>query len=157
MATTIAPPVTWLRKSIETHILNLYEADGVTLRPWSEWPGYYTLPNNSRIPAVYVVGEQAVPRDWVPTGIECTINDVPEDIDAIALISGVLSNESWLVRFTQYGSKQGTQLPNTMLDIRRRLVRAFPKDRVEYQSRTPATFESCTAHIRGAYLNPPIP
>jgi hypothetical protein len=152
-----APPITWLRKSIETHILDLYEADGVTLRPWQSWPGFYTLPNKTRIPAVYVVGEQIVPRDWEITGIECTINDVPEDIEAIAIINGVVSNESWLVRFTQYGSKQGTEPPLRLLDVRRRLTRAFPRDRVEYQPRTPVSFESCTAHVRGAYLNPPIP
>lgn len=156
MISTFAPPVTWLRRSIEKHILDLYEADGTTLRPSIEWPGLYTQPDGTVIPAVYVVGEQAVPRDWEPSGIECTINDVPEDIENRGLISGIVTEETWFVRFTQYGSHQSTRTPR-LLDVRRRLARAFPRDRVEHQARTPISLESCTAHIRGAYLNPPIP
>lgn len=153
---TAYPPVTLLRSTLERYILDLYEADGVTLKAYTAWPGYYTLPNASRIPAVYVTGASMVPSNWTITGIECVIEDVPE-ITSPGSYSGIVSIESWSVRFTNYGTKKGTRMPVSMLDIRRRLARAFPLDQVTYMARTEVTFEALTARIRGAVLNPPIP
>lgn len=153
---TANPPVLWLRQTIERHILDLYEADGTTLKSYTSWPGYYTLPNATRIPAVYVVGADMVPSAWEITGIECTIDDVPEIVDKGSY--GALAQiEIWPVRFTNYGTKQGTQMATSLRDIRRRLARAFPRDQTTYMSRTEATFEALTARISGAVLNPPIP
>lgn len=153
---TQCPPVTALRSTLERHILDLFEADGTTLKSYTAWPGYYALPDNSRVPAVYVVGASMVPSTWAITGIECTIEDVPE-ITSPGSMSGVLSFETWTVRFTNYGTKEGTRMPISLLDISRRLARAFPRDQVMYMARTEATFEALTARIRGAVLNPPIP
>lgn len=153
---THCPPVTALRSTLERHILDLFEDDGITLKPYTAWPGYYALPDNSRVPAVYVVGASMVPSTWAITGIECTIEDVPE-ITSPGSMSGVLSIETWTVRFTNYGTKEGTRMPVSLLDISRRLARAFPRDQVTYMARTEATFEALTARIRGAVLNPPIP
>lgn len=145
-----------LRTTIERHILDLYEADGTTLRPQASWPGYYTLPNTTRIPAIYVVGEAMVPSDWVVTGIECTITDVPEIVSP-GSVGAVLSFERWPVRFTNYGTRKGTRMPTTLLDISRRLARTFPRDSATYTPRTEATYEALTVSILGAVLNPPIP
>jgi hypothetical protein len=153
---THCPPVTALRSTIERHILALYEADGTTLKPYTAWPGYYTLPNTSRTPAVYVVGASMVPSNWAVTGIECTIEDVPEIVSP-GSVGGVISIETWNVRFTNYGTNKGTRMSTTLLDISRRLSRAFPRDQVTYMARTEATFEALTARIRGTVLNPPIP
>lgn len=153
---TAYPPVTALRRTLELHILDLFEADGSTLKSYTAWPGYYTLPDNSRSPAVYVTGAAMVPPNWAITGIECVIEDVPE-ITSPGSISGVLSFETWSVRFTNYGTKEGTRMPVSLLDISRRLARAFPRDQVTHMSRTEVTFEALTARIRGAVLNPPIP
>lgn len=153
---TSCPPVTDLRLTIERHILDLYQADGATLKPYKAWPGYYTLPNRTRIPAVYVVGASMVPSTWAITGIECTIDDVPEIVSP-GSIGAIVSFETWPVRFTNYGTKEGTRMPVSMLDIARRLARAFPRDQVTHMSRTEATYEALTARIRGAVLNPPIP
>jgi hypothetical protein len=150
------PPVTALRRTLELHILNLFESDGTTLKAYTAWPGYYTLPDTSRVPAVYVTGASMVPSNWTITGIECVIEDVPE-ITSPGSVNGVISFESWNVRFTNYGTKEGTRMPVSLLDIARRLARAFPRDPVTYLARTEATFESLTARIRGAVLNPPIP
>lgn len=154
---TVNPPVTWVRQTIERHILNLYQADGVTLRPSSEWPGMYTLPTGVSIPAVFAVGAAMVPSDWKITGIECTIDDVPLEIESPGTASGLVQFERWGVRFTNYGTTSGTTMPTSMLDIRRRLARAFPRDRATYMPRTEATYEALTAQITGAVLNPPIP
>lgn len=153
---TASPSVTALRYSLERHILDLYEADGSTLKPYTQWPGYYTLPNKSRTPAVFVIGKDMVPSNWDITGIECVIEDTPE-IENPGSASGIISYERWSIRFTNYGTKQGTSLPTTMLDIRRRLARAFPRDRVTYMPRTEATYQAITASILGPVLNPPIP
>ncbi|MGA0848120.1 MAG: hypothetical protein ACO3PY_05900 [Pontimonas sp.] len=153
---TQCPPVTALRRTLELHILDLYESDGTTLKAYTEWPGYYSLPDTSRVPAVYVTGASMVPSNWAITGIECVIEDVPE-ISSPGSVGGVISFESWSVRFTNYGSKEGTRMSVSLLDIARRLARAFPRDQVTYLARTEATFESLTARIRGAVLNPPIP
>jgi len=153
---TQCPPVTALRRTLELHILDLYESDGTTLKAYTAWPGYYTLPDTSRVPAVYVTGASMVPSNWAITGIECVIEDVPE-ITSPGSVGGVISFESWSVRFTNYGTKEGTRMPASLLAIARRLSRAFPRDQVTYLARTEATFESLTARIRGAVLNPPIP
>lgn len=153
---TACPHVRDVRTTIERHILDLYESDGVTLRPEADWPGYYSLPNGTRIPAVYVVGEAMVPSDWVVTGIECTITDVPE-IDSPVSVGAVVSFERWPVRFTNYGTNKGTRMPVSLLNISRRLARAFPRDRATHSPRTEATYEALTVSITGAVLNPPIP
>lgn len=154
---TAYPPVTLLRRTIERHILDLYESDGTTLKAAAAWPGTYLLPNNRKAPAVYVVGGSMVPSNWRIRGIECTIDDVPSEIDGPGGPSGLIQFERWGVRFTNYGSDEGTRMPMTMLDIRRRLARAFPEARVNYMPRTDATYEAITAQISGAVLNPPIP
>jgi hypothetical protein len=153
---TSCPQVRSLRTTIERYILDLYEADGTTLKAEASWPGYYTLPNTTRIPAVYVVGEAMVPSDWVVTGIECTITDVPE-ISSPGSVGAILSFERWPVRFTNYGTRKGTRMPTTLLDISRRLARTLPRDSATYTPRTEATYEALTVSITGAVLNPPIP
>ena len=152
---TTCPPITWLRTSLETHILNIRNSDG-SLKPESDWPGRYELPSGDRIPAVYVIGTQMVPSEWNINGIEMTIEDVPE-IENPGSMSGVVSFERWQCRFTNYGWEEGTEMVLNMRDIARRLARTFPRDEVSYQSRTEATFESLTARILGPYINPPIP
>jgi len=156
MISTSCPPVTALRSTLERHVLDLFEANGTTLKPYTAWPGYYSLPDKSRIPAVYVVGASMVPSNWNISGIECTIEDVPE-ITSPGSVGGVISFESWSVRFTNYGIKEGTRITTSLLDVSRRLARAFPRDQVTYMARTEATFEALTARIRGVVMNPPIP
>ena len=153
---TSCPPVTALRSTLERYILDLFEANSTTLKPYTAWPGYYSLPDNTRTPAVYVVGASMVPSNWNITGIECTIEDVPE-IASPGSVGGIISFESWSVRFTNYGTKEGTRITTSLLDISRRLARAFPRDQVTYMARTEATFEALTARIRGVVMNPPIP
>lgn len=153
--TTTWQPVTALRRSIETHILGVYDTTG-TLSPEGEWPGLYHLPDGTRIPAVYVVGATMVPSNWRIEGIETTIEAVPEIVSP-GSVGGVISYETWLVRFTNYGTREGTVMPVSLIEICRRLARAFPRDQVMYMARTEATYEAATARIRGAVLNPPIP
>ena len=158
---TACPTVLDLRTTLERHILDLYESDGTTLKAYTAWPGYYDMAGSGITadyrPAVYVIGASMVPSDWQITGIECTIQDVPEEVSSPGSVGAIVSFERWLVRFTNYGSRKGTVMPISMLDIRRRLARAFPSDPTVYMPRTEATFEALTVRILGAVLNPPIP
>ena len=152
---TACPPVTWLRNTLEVHILDIRNPD-LTLKPSNSWPGRYVLPDSSVIPAVYVIGQSMVPSEWDINGIELTIEDVPE-IENPGSMSGVVSYERWQCRFTNYGWEQGTEMRTNLLSISRRLARAFPRDQVTYMARTEATFESLSVRILGPYINPPIP
>jgi hypothetical protein len=154
---TVCPSPSLLRRSLEQHILDLYESDGTTLKPSSAWPGYYLLPDRTKIPAVFVTGQEMVPSAWKVNGVEMTIDDVPADIVDLGSYGALAQVEIWAVRFTNYGSPEGVLMPASLRDIRRRLARAFPRDQVTYMGRTEATFEAITARISGAVLNPPIP
>ena len=128
----------------------------MTLKPSDQWPGRYILPDTNIIPAVYVAGTRMVPSEWNVDGIECVIDGVPE-ITSPGSMSGVVSYERWRVRFTNYGFQEGTRMNVSLLDISRRMARAFPSDEVNYSPRTDATYESLTAKILGPYITPPIP
>lgn len=155
-ATTCCPSPALLRRDIERYILDLYESDGVTFKDQAFWPGVYTLVDGTEIPAVYVVGAQMVPSTWQIRGIECVIEDVPQ-IRSPGSVGAVISFEEWRVRFTNYGTRDSTRMPFSMLDIARRVARTFPRARTEYLPRTEATFEGFVAYIVGHVLNPPIP
>jgi hypothetical protein len=159
---TQCPSPALLRRDIERYILDLYESDGVTLKDQAFWPGEYVLADGNGsllgtiIPAVYVVGAQMVPSEWKIKGIECVIEDVPQ-IRNPGSLGAVVSFEEWRVRFTNYGLRETTRVPFSMLDIARRIARTFPDARSEYLPRTEATFEGLVAYITGHVLNPPIP
>lgn len=153
---TTCPSPRDLRRTIERHILDIFEADGSTLKSEANWPGVYTLPNKTRIPAVYVVGEDMVPSSWNITGIECTIDDPPE-VSSPGSMSGVVTFETWRVRFTNYGKREGTQMAVSMRDIVRRLIRAFPNASIVTLPRKETIFEAVTARITEPSIHPPIP
>lgn len=153
---TACPSPRDLRRTLERYILDIFEVDGSTLKNESHWPGTYTLPNGTRIPAVFVTGAEMVPSSWNITGIECTIEDIPE-VASPGSMSGVLSFETWSVRFTNYGKREGTKMPLTMRDIVRRLVRTFPRASIVTMPRKEATFEAVTARITEPSIHPPIP
>jgi len=155
------PRVVELRHTIETHILKIRDSNNKQKQE-SEWPGKYIIkyvtPTKTKItsiPAVFVSGEKMVPSNWEIEGIECVIDDVPEVITEG--YGSLISIETWPVRFTNYGYKEGVQMKVSLLDIQRRLAQTFPRDQTTYMPRTEATFEALTARIRGAVMTPTIP
>lgn len=150
------PTAKWLRDKIEHYVLDLYESDGVTLRPEGEWPGYYQLTNNVRIPAVYVVGRQNVPSDWRPVGIECTIDEdpMPTPKPAYGMSYAV---ETWSFRFTNYGILEGTQMPSSLLGILRRLPRVFPNGSFTPTPRSEVAYQAISCRVSRTILAPLIP
>jgi hypothetical protein len=151
------PTAKSIRGLIEKYILEIYESDGVTLKPFSSWPGYYTLPNASRIPAVFVVGKAQVPSTWNIVGIECTISEVPKDGGRIPLRGQVGGIEIWKAQFVNYGNSEGTTFPLDMLTIQRRMKRLFRTVSLEHNDRSEVAFEALTALIRRSIFNPRLP
>lgn len=150
------PTAKLIRDEIEHNVLDLYEADNVTLKPWDQWPGYYQLPSNTRIPAVFVVGRENVPSNWKPVGIECTIDENPTPT-ARPAIGMSYSVETWSFRFTNYGILEGTQMPSSLLGILRRLPRVFPNGSFTPIQRTEVAYQAISCRIRKTILAPLIP
>lgn len=145
-----------LRQAIERYVLQIYESDGVTLKPYTEWPGYYTLKSGARIPCVFVTGTKLVEKSWNPTGVECLIEEVPEQ-EKLKSYGGGIFRETWLVKFTNYGAVEGTQIPDTLFTIQRRLGDLFGACTLRHKPRSSVTFELLTARIRATSIRPPLP
>lgn len=144
----------FIRRAIEHNVCSIYENDGVTLKPYTEWPGYYWLADSSqRIPAIYTVGAQQVPAKYNPRGIECTIYDVP---DATKLPSrGVLSTrDRWRVRFTNYGFDEGVLVSTSLLEISRRMTAVFQTIEQVYTERNEVSYESLICYVSITTINP---
>lgn len=156
MTDTDCPSAALLRKSIERHVLDIYLPYTNILKPYTQWPGYYTTGSGAVIPAVWVSGTQMVPSNWGIDGIECIIIEATSSEDR-PMTGSILSVEPWDVRFKNRGFKENTEIPITLQTIRRRLTRAFPGDSVNYMSRTEATLEEISARIKLTSLVFPIP
>jgi hypothetical protein len=127
------------------------------LKPQADWVGTYTLENGSKIPAVFVAGALQVPSAYGVEGIECVIQDVPEVEPIATTINGVIQKETWVVRFTNYGSKKGTVFPLTLRDISYLMGRLYSSARQSYQSRTSVTYESLLCRVLIHDLQPSLP
>ena len=80
--------------------------------------GSYTLPSGAKIPALYVVGQDGVPKDWKVTGLEVTISQYPEVLPTAGVgMANVL--QQWEVILLQYTPK-GLEFAQAMERISRR-------------------------------------
>jgi hypothetical protein len=99
--------------------------------------GTYTLPNNSTLPAVYVVGRQSVPKEWKVKGMEVTMREFPERIPA-PMLGKVEVRQVWEVILVQYTSSSGT-----MNEAMERMVRRFPDATPRYFPGDDIAYERC--------------
>ncbi len=100
--------------------------------------GTYTLPNNSTIPAVYVVGPQSVPKEWKVKGLEVAIRQFPQLAPASPLGGTVKVTQVWEVILTQF-TPSGTQMATAM----DRMVRRFPDATPRYFQGDDVAYERC--------------
>lgn len=99
--------------------------------------GTYVLPGNQRIPSVYVVGRQSVPREWQVEGLEVTMREFPEPIPKAGVgIVDVL--QQWEVVLVQYDTNNRT-LPDAM----DRMTRRFPDATFRYLPGNDIAYERC--------------
>lgn len=97
--------------------------------------GTYTLPNNTQQPALYVVGEQGVPKGWKATGLEVTIRQYPRQTSR-PLVGTVQIDKLWEVMLVNY-----TPSSKVLEEAILRLLRHFPDARSNYQNYTDIAYE----------------
>jgi hypothetical protein len=100
--------------------------------------GTYTLPNNSTLPSVYVVGRQSVPKEWKVKGLEVTMREFPELAPRSPLGGTVKVTQVWEVILVQY-----TPNSNTLALAMDRMVRRFPDATPRFFPGDDIAYERC--------------
>lgn len=120
------------------NITQLREAITELLSDTPNLLGTYTLPNGNTLPAVYVVGQQSVPKEWKVKGLEATIRQFPEVNPASPLGGTVKVSQLWEVVLVQY-----TPSANTIGAAMDRMVRRFPDCTPRYFPGDDVAYERC--------------
>lgn len=100
--------------------------------------GEYVLPDNTRVPAVYVVGTQSVPVEWKVEGLEVTMRQFPELAPGSPLGGAVKVTQLWEVVLVQYTTNSGNIA--TAMD---RIIRRFPDATPRYFPGDDVAYERC--------------
>jgi hypothetical protein len=111
--------------------------------------GTYTLPDSTKIPAVYVVGQQGVPSEWKAEGLELTMRQFPELAPGAPLGGTVKVNQLWEVILMQY-----TPSSNTLALAMDRIIRRFPDATPRYFPGNDVAYERCRFVIPDLILRP---
>lgn len=111
--------------------------------------GSYILPDNTQIPAVYVVGQKSVPSEWKVTGMEVTISQYPEPLPGAPMGGTVKVQQLWEVALMQY-NPDGKQV-NEAMD---RIVRRFPDCSLAFVRGNDVAYERCRVTIPDLILRP---
>lgn len=111
--------------------------------------GEYTLPNGTKIPAVYVVGQQGVPSEWKVEGLEVTMRQFPELIPRAPLGGTVKINQLWEVVLMEY-----TPSSDSLALAMDRIVRRFPDATPRYFPGNDVAYERCRFTIPDLVLRP---
>jgi len=82
--------------------------------------GFYNLPDGSTSPALWVRGQQQVPKDWTVSGIECVIDEVPEMTNQAAFNKFVILRVRWPIYLTCHDTA------TTLSEVRTLLFQNFP-------------------------------
>lgn len=99
--------------------------------------GSYVLPNEQRIPAIYVVGQKSVPPEWKAEGLEVTIRQYPELLPTPGV--GIVDMlQQWEVIMVQY-NPDGKQIAQAM----DRMTRRFPDATFRYVPGNDVAYERC--------------
>lgn len=113
--------------------------------------GTYTLPDGTKISAVYVVGQQGVPAEWKAEGLELTMRQFPEPTPRSSLSGTVKVNQLWEVILMQY-----TPASNTLALAMDRIIRRFPDSTPRYFPGNDVAYERCRFVIPDLILRPLI-
>jgi hypothetical protein len=111
--------------------------------------GSYTLPNGTKIPAIYVTGRQGVPSEWKVEGLEVTMREFPDPRPRSPLNGAVKINQLWEIILVQYTPSLGT-LPVAM----DRMIRRFPDSTPRYFPGDDVAYERCRFVVPDMILRP---
>ena len=92
--------------------------------------GTYTLPNNSTLPAVYVVGRQSVPKEWKVNGLEVTMEEF-SSVSPRAMVGKVQNNKQWTVMLIDYATNS-----SALSQAAERMARRFPDAQFSFRPET---------------------
>jgi len=120
------------------NIMQLREAIIELLSSSPNLIGTYTLPNGSTLPAVYVVGQQSVPKEWKVKGLEVTMRQFPELTPSSPLGGTVKVSQLWEVILVQYTTNE-----NNLAVAMDRMVRRFPDSTPRYFPGDDIAYERC--------------
>lgn len=96
--------------------------------------GTYTLPSNSTLAAVYVVGRQSVPSEWKVKGLEVTIEEFPSTSPR-AMVGKVQNNKQWTVVLIDY-----TTNSSALSQAAERMARRFPDAQFSFRPETDVVY-----------------
>jgi hypothetical protein len=85
-------------------IVNILQLRGTLAALLSSTPdlvGSYILPNGSKIPAIYVTGQQGVPREWKVSGLEVVIQEFPR-LSPRPGVGTLQQRKQWAVTLVDY-------------------------------------------------------
>ena len=111
--------------------------------------GLYVLPNGTKIPATYVVGQKGVPSEWKVEGLEVTMRQYPGQSPSTPLGGTVKVQQLWEVVLVQY-NPDGKQI-NEAMD---RMVRRFPDCSMLFVPGDDVAYERCRITIPDLILRP---
>ena len=111
--------------------------------------GTYNLPDGSTSPALWVRGQQQVPKDWTISGIECVIDEVPKMRNQPTFSQSVILSTRWPIYITSYDTAQ------TLAEVRELLFQWFPdiQDPV-HVAQTDISFETLKVFIPDYSIQP---
>ena len=111
--------------------------------------GNYLLPDGSTTSALWVRGQQQVPKDWTINGIECVIDEVPEVANRPTMSQAVFLSTRWPIYLTSYDTAK------TLAEVRELLFQWFPdiQDPV-HVAQTDISFETLKVFIPDYSIQP---
>ena len=113
--------------------------------------GTYTLPNNSTLPAIYVVGRQSVPNEWKVKGLEVTIEEFPS-VSPRAMVGKVQNNKQWTVVLVDY-----TTNSTALHSAAERMARRFPDAQFSFRPESDVVYGQYRIRIPDTQLLPLYP
>jgi len=96
--------------------------------------GSYTLPDDSTIPAIYVVGRQGVPPEFKAQGLEVAIQEFPR-LNPRAGVGIFQQRKEWSMALVDYDTSS-----NKLNDAAQRISRRFPDARFSFMPETDAVY-----------------
>ena len=96
--------------------------------------GSYTLPDDSTIPAIYVVGRQGVPPEFKAQGLEVAIQEFPR-LNPRAGVGIFQQRKEWSMALVDYDTSS-----NKLNDAAQRISRRFPDARFSFMPETDVVY-----------------
>jgi len=96
--------------------------------------GSYTLPDDSTIPAIYVVGRQGVPPEFKAQGLEVAIQEFPR-LNPRPGVGIFQQRKEWSMTLVDYDTSS-----NKLNDAAQRISRRFPDARFSFMPETDVVY-----------------